>query len=112
DARALAKPSRPAATNAIDVQRVFARIPILDMHSPALNRDMGACHPETLGATGKHTLGLITRRPDSFRNRGDALSFCGGGKLGDYVPNIRSPASPRPGRMYPFSLSWRSIAAQ
>lgn len=27
------------------------------------------------------------------------------------VPKIRSPASPKPGRMYPFAFSWRSIAA-
>lgn len=25
-----------------------------------------------------------------------------------FVPKMRSPASPNPGKMYPFSLSWRS----
>lgn len=33
------------------------------------------------------------------------------GPLRYFVPNMRSPASPRPGTIYPFSLRWLSNAA-
>lgn len=44
--------------------------------------------------------------------RGVSPPLCGGCQPALPVPNWRSPASPRPGMMYPLSLSWRSRAAQ
>lgn len=45
-----------------------------------------------------------TKQTENLKHR--AVVGC---QIHSYVPKIRSPASPRPGKMYPTSLSSRSI---